>query len=225
MQLLAQKQPCRLASAHRRAAAPAVRRAPAAAAGSSSSSSSSTRCRHVVRAAAEAEAEAASPAQLQMQLQQKEAQLAAMFNSGQPMPKAGDVARLRAEITALADRLAGRPVRQLPIGGHDAPMGAVAVKSAHVRARSKTEDLAFRAYEMVEEQMRGNQGMGNSDDVEMARLEAENIQLRAQAFELLKRQQQLETMLAEVQGSKPPELLLETTEELLARMKAKLVKS
>jgi hypothetical protein len=61
------------------------------------------------------------------------------------------VARLRAEITALADRLAGRPVRQLPIGGHDAPMGAVAVKSAHVRARSKTEDLAFRAYEMVRE--------------------------------------------------------------------------
>jgi hypothetical protein len=48
---------------------------------------------------------------------------------------------------------------------------------------------------------------------------------RAQAFELLKRQQQLETMLAEVQGTKPPELLLETTEELLARMKAKLVKS
>lgn len=30
----------------------------------------------------------------------------------------------------------------------------------------------------VEEQMRGNQGMGNSDDVEMARMEAENIQLR-----------------------------------------------
>jgi hypothetical protein len=49
--------------------------------------------------------------------------------------------------------------------------------------------------------------------------------VRAQAFELLKRQQQLETMLAEVQGSKPPELLLETTEELLARMKAKLVKT
>jgi hypothetical protein len=48
---------------------------------------------------------------------------------------------------------------------------------------------------------------------------------RAQAFELLKRQQQLETMLAEVQGSKPPELLLETTEQLLARMKAKLVKT
>jgi hypothetical protein len=59
------------------------------------------------------------------------------------------VAQLRAEITALADRLAGRPVQRLPIGGHDAPMGAVAVKSAHVRARSKTEDLAFRAYEMV----------------------------------------------------------------------------
>jgi hypothetical protein len=65
--------------------------------------------------------------------------------------QAGDVARLRAEITALADRLAGRPVRQLSMGGHDAPMGAVAVKSAHVRARSKTEDLAFRAYEMVRE--------------------------------------------------------------------------
>jgi hypothetical protein len=30
----------------------------------------------------------------------------------------------------------------------------------------------------VEEQLRGNQGMGNSDDVEIARLEAENIQLR-----------------------------------------------
>jgi hypothetical protein len=40
-----------------------------------------------VRAAAEAEAEAVSPAQLQVQLQQKEQQLAAMFNSGQPMPK------------------------------------------------------------------------------------------------------------------------------------------
>jgi hypothetical protein len=51
------------------------------------------------------------------------------------------------------------------------------------------------------------------------------LPVRAQAFELLKRQQQLETMLAEVQGSKPPELLLETTEELLARMKAKLVKT
>jgi hypothetical protein len=63
--------------------------------------------------------------------------------------QAGDVARLRAEISALADRLAGRPVRQLSMGGHDAPMAAVAVKSAHVRARSKTEDLAFRAYEMV----------------------------------------------------------------------------
>lgn len=31
-------------------------------------------------------------------------------------------------------------------------------------------------------------------------------------------------MLAEVQGTKPPELLLETTEQLLARMKAKLQK-
>jgi hypothetical protein len=67
------------------AAAPAVRCSPAAAV--SRSSSTSTRCRHVVRAAAEAEAEAASPAQLQMQLQRKEAELAAMFNSGQPMPK------------------------------------------------------------------------------------------------------------------------------------------
>lgn len=47
---------------------------------------------------------------------------------------------------------------------------------------------------------------------------------RVQAFDLLKRQQQLESMLAEVQGTKPPELLLETTEQLLARMKAKLQK-
>jgi hypothetical protein len=29
-------------------------------------------------------------------------------------------------------------------------------------------------------------------------------------------------MLAEVKGSKPPELLLETTEQMLARMKARL---
>lgn len=35
------------------------------------------------------------------------------------------------------------------MGGHDAAMGAVAVKSAHVRARSKTEELAFKAYELV----------------------------------------------------------------------------
>jgi hypothetical protein len=45
---------------------------------------------------------------------------------------------------------------------------------------------------------------------------------RAEAFNLLQRQQKLETMLAEVEGSKPPELLLETTEQMLARMKAKL---
>ncbi|KAF6259388.1 DHHC palmitoyltransferase-domain-containing protein [Scenedesmus sp. NREL 46B-D3] len=82
---------------------------------------------------------------------------------------------------------------------------------------------AYMLLHAVEEQLRGSQGASNSrDEVEIARLEAENIQLRAQAFDLLKRQQQLETLLAEVQGSKPPELLLETTEELLARMKAKL---
>jgi hypothetical protein len=48
---------------------------------------------------------------------------------------------------------------------------------------------------------------------------------RAQAYELLQRQQQLEAMLAEVRGQKEPELLLDTAESLLARMKAKLQKA
>lgn len=48
---------------------------------------------------------------------------------------------------------------------------------------------------------------------------------RAEAYALLQRQQQLESMLAEVKGQKPPELLLESAEGLLARMKAKLQKS
>lgn len=48
---------------------------------------------------------------------------------------------------------------------------------------------------------------------------------RAEAYALLQRQQQLEAMLAEVNGQKEPELLLESAESLLARMKAKLQKS
>ena len=48
---------------------------------------------------------------------------------------------------------------------------------------------------------------------------------RAQAYDLLKRQQELETLLAEVRGAKPPEMLLDQTEGILARMKAKLQRS
>lgn len=47
----------------------------------------------------------------------------------------------------------------------------------------------------------------------------------AEAYNLLARQQQLEAMLAEVKGQKPPELLLESAEGLLARMRAKLQKT
>ena len=49
--------------------------------------------------------------------------------------------------------------------------------------------------------------------------------LSALAYSLLKRQQQLETLQAEVQGEKEPELLLETTSALLSRMKDKLSKA
>lgn len=45
---------------------------------------------------------------------------------------------------------------------------------------------------------------------------------RSQAYDLLKRQQDLETLLAEVRGTKAPEMLLDETEGILARMRAKL---
>jgi hypothetical protein len=47
---------------------------------------------------------------------------------------------------------------------------------------------------------------------------------RAEANRLLLRQQQLEQLLAEARGDKAPELLLETTNDILARMRAKLNK-
>lgn len=185
--------------------------------------------RHVAVAVAAA---ASSAADLRQLLAQKERELAAMFESGRPMPQASVVAALRAEIAALDDQLNGRPVNpyvpSAPVsggGGYSGgprgppsgpPPGAV---------RSRTEQLADKAYELVEQQMRGNQGMGQQDDADIARLEHENTQLRAEAYALLQRQQQLESMLAEVKGQKPPELLLESAEGLLARMKAKLQKS
>jgi hypothetical protein len=45
------------------------------------------------------------------------------------------------------------------------------------------------------------------------------------AYELLQRQQHLESLLAEIKGIKPPEMLIETTEDILNRMKAKLQKT
>lgn len=194
-------------------------------------------------------AAAASPAELQQLLAAKERELAAMFESGRPMPQASVVAALRSEIAALDAQMNGLPIPEvLPMPanatrpsrgpgsfspglagpgsfggqvgsrppGSGPPPGAV---------RSRTEQLADKAYEMVEQQMRANQGMGQEDDMEIARLEHENTQLRAQAYELLQRQQQLESMLAEVRGQKEPELLLESAETLLARMKAKLQKA
>eukprot|EP00879_Flechtneria_rotunda_P003430 GHRR01003658.1.p1 GENE.GHRR01003658.1~~GHRR01003658.1.p1 ORF type:complete len:234 (+),score=70.47 GHRR01003658.1:315-1016(+) len=187
-----------------------------------------------------------SPAELQQLLARKEAQLAELFQPGRTMPRAAEVAAMRSEIAALADQLAGRPVRPLVTPGPPGPsagsapsfhlsapsMGTAAVgtppppsAATTERMRSRTEELAFKAYDQVEEQLRSNQGMGNSDDIDVAQLEAENTTLRAEAFKLLQRQQQLETMWAEVQGAKPPEMLLETTEGLLARMRAKLAKS
>ena len=47
---------------------------------------------------------------------------------------------------------------------------------------------------------------------------------RAQANRLLLRQQQLEQLLAEARGDKDPELLLETTNDILSRMRSKLKK-
>lgn len=54
-----------------------------------------------------------SQSQLQAELARKEAALAAMFESGRSMPKASQVAQMRAEISALMDQLAGRPVQPL----------------------------------------------------------------------------------------------------------------
>lgn len=202
-----------------------------------------------------------SQSQLQAELARKEAALAAMFESGRSMPKASQVAQMRAEISALMDQLAGRPVQPLmppgaatdprtggastsgPRGGASAAaaaaaaangpskgvgiaMAAIAAGGSTGAPRSRADELAFRAYDRVEQQLRNNQALGGGgDDMEMARLEAENISLRALAYSLLKRQQQLETLQAEVQGEKEPELLLETTSALLSRMKDKLSKA
>eukprot|EP00878_Enallax_costatus_P004360 GHUV01004596.1.p1 GENE.GHUV01004596.1~~GHUV01004596.1.p1 ORF type:complete len:221 (+),score=62.98 GHUV01004596.1:99-761(+) len=182
-----------------------------------------SRDHHAARAAPTAPG--ASRAELESMLVRKEAELARMFESGAPMPKAADVAKLRSEVAALADQLAGRPVQPLvepSRGNQTVPLGAVGSVAQPNRPRSKTEEMAFWAYEQVEQQMRSNQGMGASDDAEVARLEADNTQLRAQAYDLLKRQQELETLLAEVRGTKQPEMLLDQTEGILARMKAKL---
>jgi hypothetical protein len=164
-----------------------------------------------------------------------------MFEAGRAMPKAADVAKLRSEVAALADQLAGRPVQPsvytpssgggyTPNGGGytpnreqaSVPLGAIGSVAQPSIPRSRTEELAFKAYEMVEQQMRSSPGVGYSEDAEIARLEVENTQLRAQAYDLLKRQQELETLLAEVRGTKPPDMLLDQTEGILARMKAKL---
>eukprot|EP00775_Hariotina_reticulata_P013336 gene13336-13465_t len=164
-------------------------------------------------------------------LVQKEAQLQALFESGQPMPKAAVVAQLRQEIAALDAQLRGQPVSSYMSMDLGRPAGAATpVQPApgmhtHIRARSRTEELADKAYELVEQQLRSNQGMGAADDILIAQLEAENTQLRVQAYELLQRQQHLESLLAEIRGIKPPEMLIETTEDILNRMKAKLQKT
>lgn len=325
---------------------PAAGRQPAARTCHAPSSSSGARRRRAVAAAAASTAP--GPGDLRQLLLAKERELASLFESGRPMPAAAVVAALRAEIAALDDQLNGRPgqpyVPAPPRGpnANGAPAGArpgaagvgssnfqspsyVAPPSPATAAamRTRTEQLADKAYEMVQQQLQGgapvpappsnapfaglpyvppaapaapadpgaaaaaayyNSPAANvtydaaygantagaasasvppsyaaaspapgggyaaspssyvppppaprapqpsvvpgrtMEDTELARLEAENSTLRAQAYGLLQRQQQLETMVAEVQGTKPPELLLETTEQMLARMKAKLQK-
>jgi hypothetical protein len=110
---------------------------------------------------------AASPTELQQLLAQKERELAAMFESGRPMPAASVVAAVRSEIAQLEAQLGGRPApapytSTAPTGG--APRGPPSFgggpqpprmpASANMSpgpVRSRTEQLADKAYEMVRE--------------------------------------------------------------------------
>jgi len=174
--------------------------------------------------------------EVQRQLQQKERYLASLFESGKPMPRAAQVAELREEIDSLQAQLQNRPqqVRVPPAAAEQQRQsgpGPIQLNPkppkfgpTGSRSTTKTNALADAAFVAVEEQLRANQGMGASDDREIARLEAENTMLRAEANRLLLRQQQLEQLLAEARGDKDPELLLETTNDILSRMRSKLKK-
>lgn len=131
-----------------------------------SSSNSSRLCRPHVRPNVRSyvrTAAAASPAELQSLLAQKERELASMFESGRPMPAAAQVAALRSEIASLDAQLSGRPAPApyTAPGGYSSGGGAPRsgfggggpppMQPPSGAVRSRTEQLADKAYEMVSE--------------------------------------------------------------------------
>lgn len=120
---------------------------------------------------------AASPAELQQLLAQKERELAAMFESGRPMPAASVVAAVRSEIATLEAQLGGRPApapftsaaptggpaRGPPSfgGGPQPPRMPASANMSPGPVRSRTEQLADKAYDMVRDPCTFRAGAGS----------------------------------------------------------------
>lgn len=125
------------------------------------------------------EADAAS---LAKQILEKEEHLASLFQSGKPMPRASVVSGLRAEIAQMRAKLKGN--------GSEEVVREVDTATAE-RARR-----ALAEVERTLSQTYSNYGV--STDIELARVEEENIRLRAEAHNLLLYQKRLADKLRQV---------------------------
>ncbi|KAG2500963.1 hypothetical protein HYH03_000785 [Edaphochlamys debaryana] len=121
--------------------------------------------------------------QLTSAIVEAEAKLAALFEPGKPMPRAGVVASLRQEVSEMKGALARLMGQSGPTASLDS-------------GNASDEELAERARQafLEVERLVGNKGGGRDDSGAIATLEAENERLRLEATALLMRQQQLEDL-------------------------------
>ncbi|GLC34579.1 hypothetical protein PLESTB_001246100 [Pleodorina starrii] len=139
--------------------------------------------------------QSAEVAKLTEGILEAEKKLAALFEPGKPMPRAGVVASMRQEVSVKKARLAA-----IMSGSAPADMANEAPATDDELAERARQ--AFLEVERLTGQRSGSADL-RDDGTAIALLEAENERLRAEATALLQRQQQLEELVEKhIQGDR-----------------------